>query len=225
MFKFIRNLLARPAEPAEPNLVLITRPEPDIAGERRLIRRLLNAGLARLHLRKPDWSADDHQRFLDDIPEVFWPRVVLYTHAEIVLSRGLGGLHLKAGERLPRSWPEGRPVSTSCHSYEELREGPRRRAYSVLGPLFPSVSKRDHAPRRTPRELEVILQRWRSEGGCPVYALGGVTPENAARARELGFDGIAFVGSVWESEDPVRAFLDLEHAWLGQPARRRGTGG
>lgn len=225
MFKFIRNLLARPAEPAEPNLVLITRPEPDIAGERRLIRRLLNAGLARFHLRKPDWSADDHQRFLDDIPEVFWPRVVLYTHAEIVLSRGLGGLHLKAGERLPRSWPEGRPVSTSCHSYEELREGPRRRAYSVLGPLFPSVSKRDHAPRRTPRELEVILQRWRSEGGCPVYALGGVTPENAARARELGFDGIAFVGSVWESEDPVRAFLDLEHAWLGQPARRRGTGG
>lgn len=221
MFKFLRKLLPQPAEPAAPNLVLITRPEPDIPGERRAIKKLLHAGLARLHLRKPDWTAEEHQRFLDDMPQAYWSRIVLYTHAEIVLSRGLGGLHLKAGERLPRSWPEGHPVSTSCHSYEELHDGPRRRAYSVLGPLFSSVSKRDHGPRRTPREHEVILQRWRSEGGCPVYALGGITPENAARARELGFDGIAFVGCVWESEDPSQAFLALERAWLGQEQRRR----
>jgi thiamine-phosphate pyrophosphorylase len=223
VFKFLRNLLPRAAEPAEPNLVLITRPEPDIAGERRAIKRLFHAGLGRLHLRKPDWSAEDHQRFLDDIPQAYWPRIVLYTHADIVLSRGLGGLHLKAGERLPRSWPEGRPISTSCHSYEELRDGPRRRAYSVLGPLFSSVSKRDHAPRRTPRELEVILQRWRSEGGCPVYALGGISPENAARARDHGFDGLAFVGCVWDAQDPSSVFLDLERAWLGQASRRRGA--
>jgi thiamine monophosphate synthase len=223
VFKFLQKLLPRAAEPAEPNLVLITRPEPDIAGETRAIKRLLNAGLGRLHLRKPDWTADDHQRFLDGIPEAFWPRIVLYSHADIVLSRRLGGLHLKAGERLPRSWPDGHPVSTSCHSYEELQDGPRRRAYSVLGPLFPSVSKRDHLPRRTPRELEVILQRWRSEGGCPVYALGGVTPETAAKARDLGFDGIAFVGCVWNAEDPVAVFLDIERAWLGHDARRRGA--
>lgn len=220
MFSFLRKLLPRPADPAEANLVLITRPEPDIVGETRLIRRLLGAGLSRLHLRKPHWSADDHQRFLDAIPESHWPRIVLYTHAEIVLSRGLGGLHLKSDERLPRSWPDGRPVSTSCHSYEELRSGPRRRAYSLLGPLFPSVSKRDHNPRRTPREFEVIIQRWRAAGGCPVYALGGVTPATAAEARDLGFDGLAFVGAVWDAEDPVQAFLDIERAWLGHERRQ-----
>lgn len=200
--------------------MLITRPEADILGETRTIKRLFKAGLSRLHLRKPHWTAEDHIRFLDAIPQSYWPRIVLYTHAEIVLSRGLGGLHLKSDERLPRSWPEGRPVSTSCHSYEELRAGPRRRAYSLLGPLFPSVSKRDHNPRRTPRELEVIIQRWRSAGGCPVYALGGITPATAAEARDLGFDGLAFVGSVWDAEDPVQAFLDLERAWLGHERRQ-----
>ena len=221
MFRFLQKLLPRPAEPAEANLVLITRPDPDVLGEVRTVRKLFHAGLARLHLRKPDWSVDDHQRFLDDIPQPYWSRIVLYTHAELVLSRGLGGLHLRSNERLPRSWPESRPVSTSCHSFEELREGPRRRAYSVLGPLFSSVSKRDHAPRRTPREFEVILQRWRSGGGCPVYALGGILPENAARARDLGFDGLAFVGAVWDSENPVQEFLAIERAWLGRDPRRR----
>lgn len=221
MFKFLSKLLPRPADPAESNLVLITRPEADIYGEKRAIRRLLDAGLARLHLHKPHWSAEDHVRFLDGIPERHWPRLVLYTHAEIVLSRGLGGLHLKSDERLPRNWPEGRAVSTSCHSYEELMSGPRRRAYSLLGPLFPSLSKRDHNPRRTPREMEVIVQRWRSAGGCPVYALGGISPATAAEARELGFDGLAFVGAVWDAEDPVAAFLDIERAWLGHERRKR----
>lgn len=221
MFSFLRKLLPQPADPAEPNLVLITRPEPNILGEKRTIRRLFDAGLARLHLRKPHWSAEDHTRFLDSIPERYWPRIVLYTHAEIVLSRGLGGLHLKSDERLPRNWPEGRAVSTSCHSYDELISGPRRRAYSLLGPVYPSISKQDHNPRRTPREMEVIIQRWRSAGGCPVFALGGISPATAGKARELGFDGLAFVGAVWDAEDPVRSFLDIEHAWLGHERRRR----
>jgi len=222
VLRYLRDLfLPRPADPAEPNLVLITRPEDSVPGELRTVRKLLTAGLARLHVRKPAWSAEDHLRFLDGLPDAFWPRVVLYAHPEIVLSRGLGGLHLKSGERLPHIWPEGRPVSTSAHSFEELLDGARRRSYSVLGPVFESISKRNHAPRRTHREFEVILQRWRSEGGCPVFALGGVTPETAVKAREIGFDGIAFIGCVWESDDPVRTFLDLERAWLGGEARRK----
>ena len=66
----------------------------------------------------------------------------------------------------------------------------------------------------------MILQRWKAEGGAPVHALGGITPKNAAKAREMGFDGIAFIGSVWKQPDPVRAFLDLERAWYGKEARK-----
>ena len=196
MLRYLRDLLLpRPADPAGANLVLITRPEASVPGELRTVRKLMTAGLSRLHVRKPAWSAEEHLRFLDGLPDAFWPRVVFYAHPEIVLSRGLGGLHLKAGEPLPRAWPEERPVSTSSHSFDELFDGPRRRSYSVLGPVFESVSKRNHAPRRTHREFEVILQRWRSEGGCPVYALGGITPATAVKAREAM---TAFTGSVLE---------------------------
>lgn len=53
-----------------------------------------------------------------------------------------------------------------------------------------------------------------------MYALGGVTPKNAAQARELGFDGIAFIGSVWEQPNPVRSFLEIERAWSGRSPRK-----
>ena len=53
-----------------------------------------------------------------------------------------------------------------------------------------------------------------------MHALGGITPKNAAQARAMGFDGIAFIGSVWKQPDPVRAFLDLERAWYGKEARK-----
>jgi hypothetical protein len=36
----------------------------------------------------------------------------------------------------------------------------------------------------------------------------------------MGFDGIAFIGSVWKQPDQVRAFLDLERAWYGKEARK-----
>jgi hypothetical protein len=38
--------------------------------------------------------------------------------------------------------------------------------------------------------------------------------------RALGFDGMAFIGSVWEHDKPVQAFLELERAWSGKDARK-----
>jgi thiamine-phosphate pyrophosphorylase len=87
----------------------------------------------------------------------------------------------------------------------------------LLSPLFPSVSKSGYQPQRTVLELAAIRSHWRAQGGCPVYALGGVTAQTAPQARELGFDGIAFLGEVWGAENPVKAFLEIERAWSKTP--------
>lgn len=39
-------------------------------------------------------------------------------------------------------------------------------------------------------------------GGPPIYALGGVTPEHAARAVEAGAAGVAVIGAVLDQDDP-----------------------
>jgi thiamine monophosphate synthase len=46
-----------------------------------------------------------------------------------------------------------------------------------------------------------------------VFAIGGVDGDGLERCRDLGFDGGALLGAVWNEADPVRAFtLILEKA-------------
>jgi thiamine-phosphate pyrophosphorylase len=220
MLRFIKGLfVAEPEDPAPENLVLFT--PNDGSWDVKTVRRLLDAGLSRLHVQaRRDWQLRDYEKFVKSLPDGFHPRVVLEDHAELVLARRLGGYQLRAGQRAPRRWPKEGVLAAKCHSYDELRQSDRSCRYVFLAPVFESVSKRDHRPRRTTREFQVIVQRWKAEGGCPAYALGGITPRTAEKARELGFDGVGFIGSVWRDADPVRAFIEIERAWCGREARR-----
>ncbi len=199
----------------EPLIIVIT-PEDEVPGELRTVKKLFEAGLPRLHLRRHDWSAADFRDWIGEVPKKYRSRIVVHGHPELVAEFGLAGLHLQSGKgRAPRM-PEGLPLSRSCHDYAELSHGPKDCEYATLGPVFPSISKRGYAPRRTPEEFGAIVAYWKTENkGHPVVALGGITPENAPVARRLGFDGIAVVGAVWESERPVEAFKALRAAWLG----------
>jgi thiamine monophosphate synthase len=220
MLKFIKGLfVSEPEIPASERLVLFTPSRTSWSVKQ--ANQLFDAGLARLHVQPVrDWDRSQYEKFLKKIPSVFWPRIVLEEHPDLVLSYGLGGFQLYQGDRVPARWPKTMPLSCKCHSYEEMQSAPKSCRYLFLSPLYPSISKKDYVPQRTPREFQVIVERWRAQGGCPVYALGGVTPKNAAQARELGFDGIAFIGSVWEQPNPVRSFLEIEHAWTGRSPRK-----
>jgi thiamine-phosphate pyrophosphorylase len=220
MLKFIKELFVpSPEAPAPDSLVLFT--PNDGSWNVKQVRQLFDAGVGRLHVQyRRDWQLKDYEDFLKNIPETFWPRIVLEDQPELVLSCKLGGLQIHPTERVPRRWPKHGVLSAKCHSYDELLAVDKSCRYVFLTPIFESVSKKDHRPRRTVREYAVILERWKSEGGCPAYALGGITPENIGEVREMGFDGAAFIGSVWKEKDPVRAFLDLERAWSGRDARK-----
>jgi thiamine-phosphate pyrophosphorylase len=220
MFKFIKGLFVNePEQPAPANLVLLT--PNDGSWDPKVVRRLFDAGLSRLHVQvRKDWERRHYEQFILSLPPAYWPRLVLAEEPELVEERALGGFQMHPGERIPRRWPQHATVSAKCHDYDELRCTDKGCGYVFLAPLFESVSKKDHRPRRTLREFEVILGRWKAEGGAPVMALGGITPHTAPKAREMGFDGIAFIGSVWKQPDPVRAFLDLERAWYGKEARK-----
>lgn len=219
MFKFIKGLFTvEPEVPAPEQLVLFT--PNDGSWDAKAVRRLFDAGLARLHVQyRRDWQQHNYEQFLRSLPEAYWPRLVLEDQPDLVLARKLGGFQMHPGERVPRRWPKHGVLAAKCHSYDELQQCEKHCRYVFLTPIFESVSKKDHRPRRTLREYEVILQRWKAEGGAPVFALGGITPRNIAQVRTMGFDGAAFIGSVWKQPDPVKAFIDLERAWSGRSMR------
>jgi thiamine-phosphate pyrophosphorylase len=95
----------------------------------------------------------------------------------------------------------------SCHSFKDVEDFEKREALSVatenlsykaycfLSPIFDSISKEGYKANFDKLELKEFLAKDRK---TKVIALGGLTEENYLEVLELGFDGGAFLGSVWD---------------------------
>jgi thiamine-phosphate pyrophosphorylase len=102
------------------------------------------------------------------------------------------------------SWVVGR----SCHTPEEVRRAAADGAgYATLSPFAETPSKPGYGPA-LPRGAYAELP-------IPAYALAGITPENAAAARDAGAHGVAVMGAVMRSADPGATVARLLEAVAG----------
>lgn len=83
----------------------------------------------------------------------------------------------------------------SCHSFEDIEAIEGKEKYCFLSPIFDSISKEGYKANFDKLELREFLKKDRK---TKVIALGGLSEENYSEVLELGFDGGAFLGSVWK---------------------------
>jgi thiamine-phosphate pyrophosphorylase len=153
--------------------------------------RAAGDGVEMIQIRAKELSASDLSGLVRSVLRVAESsRILVNTRTDIALACGAHGVHLPAGSMAPetirRIAASGFLIGVSCHTIDELRAAEREGAdFAVYGPVFPSPTK-----SATPIGLEAFREAAASV--ClPVYALGGVTAENAAQCMEAGAAGVA----------------------------------
>ena len=191
-------------------LIVITRPEM-MPGEAAIINQLFAHGLARLHVRKPGATEAEFRALLEQIEPHFRGRIALHQHHELANNFGITGLHFTESNRLVQSEEtlerlknNGFIISTSIHDPEALERLSHCFDYAFLGPVFDSISKEGY---RSKLPDNFRLEKY----GFPniVLALGGIHAENYKYALEMGFDGAAVLGSIWQNSDNAIAQFAL----------------
>lgn len=97
------------------------------------------------------------------------------------------------------------------HSLKELEECKEKYEYAFLSPVFDSISKQGYKGKFDLQELKnsPLLRR---EAGGEIIALGGIDEYTIAEAISVGFKGVAVLGAVWMSDDPLKKFKELKRS-------------
>ncbi|MER7557464.1 thiamine phosphate synthase [Nocardioides sp. NPDC126508] len=93
-------------------------------------------------------------------------------------------------------------LGRSCHSPAEVaRAAEEGFDYAMLSPYALTESKPGYGPPLGPAPFADLP--------LPTYALGGITPDNAAEAVEAGAYGVAVMGAVMRADEPAQVVRDL----------------
>ena len=174
-------------------------------GETRFISLLetaLKAGLQLLQLREHHMKKDVYLKLamrVIDIAHRYNARVLLNGDPAWVLEAGADGVHLTEQRLMAlNKRPLAREfiVAASCHNIIALRQAERVEAdFVVVSPVKHSASH----PQSAPLDWEAF-QALCASTSVPVFALGGMTLDDAETARFYGAQGLAMIRGLWQSD-------------------------
>ena len=165
-------------------------------------------------------GADQHEaaRLAEPLQRICADRDVAFiVNDSVSLAKRLGadGVHLGQGDGDPR---EARAIlgpsvqiGVTCHDSRHLamEAGEAGADYVAFGAFYPTATK-----ETTHRPDPAILSWWSTLFELPSVAIGGITPENAARLAAAGADFLAVSAAVW-NEDEAEAVRRFQAALSG----------
>jgi thiamine-phosphate pyrophosphorylase len=188
-------------------MILITNPI-SVPNEISLIHSLFAEGLELLHVRKPDFSETEMKAFLLEIGLEFRTKFVLHNHYHLADELNIKRFHFSEKERIRLTttpYKFLKPVrykSTATHSIEDFNSLENNFEYAFLSPIYSSISKPDYVSKIN--HLEEIKNR--TNFSTKLVALGGISAENIQQTLANGFDDIALLGAIWNSNNPIENF-------------------
>jgi thiamine monophosphate synthase len=161
----------------------------------------VDAGARAVVLREKDLPLAERSRLAGQLQALLDPVGGVLVWAGAAGSAGRTAVHLSAADPLPAPRPGW--LGRSCHSAAELT---RARAEGVdhafLSPVFLTTSKPGHGPALGLPGLAELVPH-----GPPVFALGGIGPDDVPGCLAAGAWGVAVMGGVMRDPASVRDHL------------------
>ena len=199
-------------------LLLIWQGSSD-ARELEAVLAALPRGGVGVQLRAPEIAAGpllELARALRAICSRFGAPLLINDRLDVALAAGADGVHLPARSVAPSDaralfGAAGRDalVGRSCHTPHQVAEAARAGAdYALFSPVW-------EVPGKGPAQGLAALAAAVRAAPIPVFALGGVTAENAGAAIAAGARGVACIRFVFDAHDPVASAVALWQAVTG----------
>ena len=178
---------------------------------------LCRSGWNKIILREKDLPAAEYAELAKEALAVCKPystKLILHTFVDEALRLGADAIHLPLHVALEQAerLREFAVVGCSVHSLEQLGQAlalrsvaPETRLYVTAGHIFATACK----PGLEPRGLD-FLRKIRAVARpalVPVYAIGGIAPENAARIVGCGADGVCLMSYAMKADESALAAL------------------
>ena len=177
-----------------------------------ILKQAAQAGVKAVQLREKDLTPVELFRMAEDVQDCcsrYGTKLLINDRADVAAAVGAAGVHLTE-HSMPaaaarRILGDEALIGVSAHHEEGVRAAEGDGAdFVMLGPVFQSPSH----PRVPPLGLHAF-EKLVSQTRVPVFALGGVTPENVAQCLAAGAAGVATISAIIGAKSvrsAVRAF-------------------
>lgn len=180
-------------------LIVVTNPTP-VANEAEIINALFDEGLARLHLRKPNYNETDLMQLIEKIEMKNYSNISFHHQHSVALKNGFKRIHFTEAKREQLTVEELEilrandcTLSTSIHSLSEAEKLSDNFGYVFYGPVFESISKQGYKPQT--KELIALEQNKNRTPG--IIAIGGIDATKLDTLKLANYDGAALLGTIW----------------------------
>lgn len=170
------------------------------AGEERFLAQLegtLTRGLKLIQIREKELARDALYRFGEKVVKLAQPfgaQVLLNGNVGLARELGAHGVHLTSSQLMAlQAKPEGLLCAASCHNEADLQQAQKLNLdFVVLGPVLPTQSHPGVGTMGWERFAQLA-----QNASLPVYALGGLQPQDIRMAWQSGAHGIAMQRGAW----------------------------
>jgi 8-oxo-dGTP diphosphatase len=164
------------------------------------VEHALKAGIRLVQLRVNDGSQSLPNSLVSNVQascREHGAELLLNTSPEVFSKTSADGLHLNRHQLMQlssRPIGESQLLGASCHNVEEILQAKKIEVdYILLSPVAKTASHPDANPLGWDKFAALV-----ELAGCPVFALGGMQPDDLPVAKQHGAQGIAAISAWWK---------------------------